>query len=121
MFLSQNLVPFALSLSKGERDKSKNQSRMPFWDYTLECSDGSYYTGHTDDLEKRVGEHQSGLIPDYTVGRLPVRLVFAQEMATRAEALAAERQIKGWSRAKMQALIKGDWEEISRLAQSSVE
>ncbi len=89
---------------------------MSFWVYMLKCRDGSFYTGHTDDLERRVGEHQSGLIPGYTKDKRPVELVFAEEFPTRLEALAAERQIKGWSRKKKLALIDGDWAEVSRLA-----
>lgn len=89
---------------------------MAFWVYILRCSDDSYYTGHTDNLEKRVGEHQSGLCDGYTRARLPVELVFSQQCATRIEALSAERQIKGWSRKKKQAMMRGDWAEVSRLA-----
>lgn len=89
---------------------------MAFWVYLLRCADGSYYAGHTDDLDKRIGEHTAGICGGYTATRLPVRLAFSQECATRIEALSFERQIKGWSRAKKEALIRGDWEEISRLA-----
>ena len=89
---------------------------MSFWVYILRCSDGSYYTGHTDDLENRIGSHQTGEMPGYTKTRLPVELVFTQEFATREEALAAELQIKGWSRAKKEALMRNDWLEVARLA-----
>ena len=89
---------------------------MSFYAYMLRCSDGSYYVGHTEDLESRFGAHQSGLIPGYTQKRRPVQLVWSQDFHTREEALAAERQIKGWSRAKKEALIRGDWEAISALA-----
>jgi len=89
---------------------------MAFWVYMLRCSDGSYYTGHTDDLEKRVAEHQTGEISGYTSTRRPVELVFDQEFATREEALSAELQIKGWSRKKKEAMIRGDWKEVQRLA-----
>ncbi|HEX2827350.1 MAG TPA: GIY-YIG nuclease family protein [Burkholderiales bacterium] len=88
---------------------------MAFWIYVLRCSDGSYYTGHTDNLEHRFNAHQSGEIPGYTQPRLPVELMFSQECATREEALAAELQIKGWSRAKKEALFRGDWAAINRL------
>jgi predicted GIY-YIG superfamily endonuclease len=91
---------------------------MPFWIYILRCSDGSYYTGHTDNLEKRMAEHQTGEILCYASKRLPVELVFSQEFQSRAEALERERQVKGWNRAKKEALIRGDWVEISRLARS---
>ena len=86
----------------------------------LRCSDGTYYTGHTDDLDARVGAHQSGLVDGYTQSRLPVELVWSQEFGERDEAFQAERQIKGWSRAKKEALIKGDWDSISRLASRGV-
>ena len=89
---------------------------MAFWVYLLRCADGSYYAGHTDDLEKRVGEHATGTCGGYTATRLPVELVWNQECATRIEALSFERQIKGWSHAKKEALIRGDWGEISKLA-----
>ena len=91
---------------------------MAFWVYMLECADDSYYVGHTDDLEKRMNEHDSGELGGYASirARRPVRLVFTQECTTREEALAVEFQIKGWSRKKKQALIRGDWSEVSRLA-----
>jgi len=89
---------------------------MAFWVYMLLCSDGSYYTGHTDNLEKRIAEHQAGEIPGYTSTRLPVDLVFKQDFPTRVEALAAEQQIKGWSRKKKEAMIRGDLKEVQRLA-----
>jgi len=88
----------------------------PFFVYMLRCSDDSYYTGHTDDLDLRMAQHHHGELPGYTQARRPVRLVWSQETATRDEALAAERQLKGWSRAKKEALIAGDWTAISRLA-----
>jgi predicted GIY-YIG superfamily endonuclease len=92
---------------------------MGFWAYMLHCADRSFYVGHTDDLEARIGVHQSGLIPGYTATRLPAKLVWADEFPTRYEALQAERQLKGWSRAKKLALIRGDWPLISRLAHGS--
>jgi predicted GIY-YIG superfamily endonuclease len=89
---------------------------MAFWVYMLQCVDQSYYVGHTNDLEKRILEHQTGDLDGYTATRRPVRVVFTQELPSREEALAAELQIKGWSRKKKQALIRGDWSDISRLA-----
>ncbi|MGH8658217.1 MAG: GIY-YIG nuclease family protein [Gammaproteobacteria bacterium] len=64
---------------------------MAFWVYILRCADGSYYTGHTDNLEKRIGEHETSAGGGYTKERLPVALVWSQECAAREEALAAER------------------------------
>ena len=89
---------------------------MSFWVYILGCTDKSYYTGHTDNLEKRIAEHQAGEYNSYTSTRLPVVVVFSQEFCSREEALVCERQIKGWSREKKEALMRGDWAEVSRLA-----
>ena len=89
---------------------------MPFWAYMLHCNAGRFYTGHTDDLERRVAQHQTGHFEGFTKRFLPVELVWAQEFMTRDEAKVAELKIKGWSRAKKLALIRGDWEAISRLA-----
>ncbi len=91
---------------------------MPFWTYMLHCADRSFYTGHTDDLQTRVAQHETGAIPGYTQNRRPIKLVWSQEFGTRMEALEAERQIKGWSRAKKLALIREDWKRISTLARS---
>ena len=89
-----------------------------FWVYILKCSDSSYYTGHTDNLEQRFSQHQQRYFPAcYTAARLPVELVFSHSFSTREEALASERQIKGWSRKKKEAMMAGDWSEVSRLAQ----
>ena len=91
---------------------------MPFYVYLLRCSDGSYYTGHTEDLEIRLAEHQTGAFPGYTHKRLPVELVFSDEFQAREDALDREKQIKGWSRAKKEALIKGDWERLKEWSRS---
>ncbi len=61
--------------------------------------------------------HKSGEIAGYTSSRLPIKLVFSEEFPSREEALVSEKRIKGWSRKKKEALIKGDWKKISRLAQ----
>jgi predicted GIY-YIG superfamily endonuclease len=92
---------------------------MSFWVYILECADGSYYTGHTENLEKRIAEHQQKFFHCYTESRLPVKLVFCSEFTTRVEALASERQIKGWSRNKKKALIDSDWEALVRYAKNN--
>ncbi len=89
-----------------------------FWAYLLHCADGSLYCGHTDELEHRIATYQHGQIRGYTHSRRPVTLVWSQDFATRYEALPAERQIKGWSKAKKQALIAGDWELVSLLARN---
>jgi putative endonuclease len=88
-----------------------------FFVYILRCSDNSLYTGHTDNLEKRLSEHQSADCPScYTSSKLPVELVFYTTFGSRDEAIDAERQIKGWSRTKKQALIENDFEKIRLLA-----
>jgi putative endonuclease len=87
-----------------------------FWCYMLHCRGGYFYVGLTDDIERRSGEHKSGLIPGFTADHQPVELVWSQDFPTRDEAKASEKQIKGWSRAKKLALIRGDWGRISNLA-----
>ncbi len=89
----------------------------PFFVYLLHCSDGSYYCGHTDDLDARLQQHHTGQI-GYTSTRKPVELVWQGEFETREGAIGFEQQIKGWSRAKKEALIRGDWDEIRQLARS---
>ena len=89
---------------------------MAFYVYILKCANGKYYTGHTDDLEKRIGQHRSGAIKGYTSEHLPVTLMWAQDFPTRYEALDAEMKIKGWSQSKKEALIRGDWGGVSFFA-----
>jgi predicted GIY-YIG superfamily endonuclease len=101
------------------RDPATAQSLMAFWIYILRCADRSYYVGHTDDIELRLAKHRAGEYAGYTRSRLPVELAFMEEFASRSDAFARERQIKGWSRAKKAALIRGDWDEVSRLARPS--
>ena len=91
-----------------------------YWLYILQCADGSYYTGHTDNLEKRLYEHQHKLIKCYTSSRLPIRLVYSHQFEKRQEALARERQIKGWTRKKKQALIRGDWSTLVKYSQGKM-
>ena len=88
-----------------------------FWIYMLECVDGSFYTGHTDNLSVRIAQHEQGTFIDcYTFQRRPLKLVYSQEFPTRHQAFQAERKIKNWSRAKKIALIKGNWQELSAKA-----
>lgn len=83
-----------------------------FYAYLLKCADGFYYTGHTDNLEMRLGQHQSGHFGGYTSTRRPVALVWSSRFQTREDAFAFEQRIKGWSRAKKEALIAGDWQAV---------
>ena len=87
-----------------------------FWAYILHCRGGAFYTGHTDNLEARIAGHEAGQVAGFTADRLPVALVWSQEFPTRIEALEAERRIKGWSRAKKMALIRGDFSALSALS-----
>lgn len=92
---------------------------MGAWLYILRCRDGSYYTGTTRaDLERRIVEHQSGYFPGYTETRRPVELAYSEYFDTITDAIAAERQIKGWSRAKKEALMAGDFARLEDLARS---
>src|SRR5256885_8604057 len=86
--------------------------------YMLLCADESYYVGSAtgDDLEKRIAEHQTGAYPGYTFFRRPVELVWSEHFERITDAIAAERKLKGWSRAKKEALIKGDWGRVRHLA-----
>lgn len=89
----------------------------PFYVYLLHCSDGSYYCGQTDNIEARMQQHHAGKI-GYTSTRKPVELAWQGEFETREGAIEFEQQIKGWSRAKKEALVRGDWDEIKHLAPS---
>jgi predicted GIY-YIG superfamily endonuclease len=95
------------------------RKQMSFWVYILRCADGSYYTGHTEDLETRIAHHRAGELGGYTATRLPVRLVFSQEFQSREEALGCELRIKGWGRKKKEAMMRDNWAEVSQLARSS--
>jgi putative endonuclease len=87
--------------------------------YMLRCRDGRYYVGTTrGSLEQRIAEHNAGRFGGFTASRTPVKLVFQQEFQFITDAIAAERQIKGWSRAKKEALIAGDWSRLSTLARN---
>ena len=87
--------------------------------YILACRDGSYYVGSTRaSLEERVAQHNAGTLGGYTASRRPVKLVFHQEFDRITDAIAAERQLKNWGRAKKEALIRGDFDALRRLAKS---
>ena len=87
-----------------------------FFLYILKCNDGSYYTGHTDEIEKRIAENILGNTSSYTSTRLSIELVFVQNFNSRAGAIDMERRIKKWSRKKKEALIEGNWEKVSFFA-----
>jgi predicted GIY-YIG superfamily endonuclease len=91
---------------------------MIFTTYILRCSDGSYYTGHTDNFDVRVNQHYVAT-DGYVAERRPFIVVWIGEFETRADALAFELKLKGWSRAKKEALIAGDWNLVSKLSKTS--
>jgi putative endonuclease len=86
--------------------------------YMLVCRDGSYYVGSAtgEDLAPRIAQHQSSAFPGYTATRRPVKLVWSEYFSQITDAIATERKIKGWSRAKKEALISNDWTSIVRLS-----
>ncbi len=88
---------------------------MPYM-YILECADGSYYTGSTKDLERRLWEHQNGLGAKHTAKRLPVKLVYCEECDRIDDAFYREKQVQGWSRKKKEALMVSDTNQLHLLA-----
>ena len=83
----------------------------------LQCRDKSYYTGVTRNVEKRVYEHQQGLLKNsYTHSRRPVQLIFTESFSKPLEAIEREKQIKGWSRKKKEALVSGDFAGLQKLS-----
>jgi putative endonuclease len=87
--------------------------------YILECSDGSYYTGSTVNLEQRLWQHQQGLGANHTRKHLPVKLVYSESYDRVADAFYREKQVQGWSRAKKKALIEGRFEDLPKLAKTA--
>ena len=89
--------------------------------YILECSDRTYYTGVTNDLDKRLIQHNSGLNKEaYTHKRRPVELVFSELFTDIKQAIAFEKQVKGWRWEQKQALINDEWEKLPELSKSSL-
>ncbi|MFD2562136.1 GIY-YIG nuclease family protein [Aquimarina rubra] len=85
--------------------------------YILECSDGTYYTGSTKDLKKRLQQHQNGEGANHTKKRLPVKLLYYEQYDRIDTAFYREKQVQGWSRAKKEALMRGDIEELHMLSE----
>jgi len=86
--------------------------------YILLCSNGEYYVGSTENLERRLKEHESGHGCDFTKAHLPVKLMYTEEYPTIEEAYKRERQLHGWTRAKKEALISGNIELLKQLSKS---
>lgn len=90
---------------------------MNAWVYILLCADGSYYVGSARGLlDHRIGQHHAGEMAGYTSKRRPVTLVWSQDFQFITDAIAFERRIKGWSRAKKEALIRGEYEKLPDLS-----
>ena len=89
---------------------------MAFWVYILRCRTGHCYVGSTENLEVRLAQHESGFFEGYTSTRLPVILVYSEEVPTRTDAVQREFQIKNWSRGKKEAFIQGDFDRLYQLA-----
>jgi putative endonuclease len=101
-------------MSKGARETMQLNGAFV---YILRCADGSYYVGSTrGTLEVRIAQHNAGTFGGYTARRRPVTIVFQQEFDRITDAIAAERQLKGWRRAKKEALIQGDYSTLPELA-----
>ena len=86
--------------------------------YILKCSDGSFYAGSTTNLENRVKTHNQGKGATYTSKRRPVQLIYHEQFKSFDDAVQRERQVKKWSRAKKEALIRGEMETLQKLSKS---
>ncbi len=84
--------------------------------YILQCNDGSYYTGSTKDIERRLAQHQNGEGANHTKKRLPVKLLYYEKYNRIDTAFYREKQVQGWSRAKKEALMRGDLDELPGLS-----
>lgn len=91
---------------------------MGYFVYILRCADSSYYTGLTENLEIRLAQHQTGELPGYTKSGRPVQLVFSIEFSSLDDAIDRERQIKGRSRAKKEALMAENWPRLVELSRN---
>ena len=91
---------------------------MKGWMYILECADGSYYTGSTKDIMRRIKQHQSGEGANFTKKRLPVKLVYLEEHKRIASAFYREKAVQKWRRQKKEALIYGQHQKLPELSKS---
>lgn len=107
-----------------ERSESKgvpgnvSKTMQSSWVYIVECADGSYYTGATINLEQRIGQHNSGTFDGYTSSRRPVKVLWSQEFTDIRDSIEAERTLKKWTRAKKEALMRGDFELLTDVTQN---
>jgi predicted GIY-YIG superfamily endonuclease len=87
-----------------------------WYTYILKCADGSFYTGHTNNIIERLCRHNAGRGPKWTACRLPVELAYQEHHENEESAVKRENQIKKWSRSKKKALIQGNAEKLKSLS-----
>ena len=110
----QALEPRAVAITESAIN---SREMKQYFVYILRCSDGSYYTGVTNNIDRRMYEHENGLDPKpYTFKRRPLTLVFQESYNDINQAIAFEKQIKGWKRSKKEAIINGDWHLLPELS-----
>ncbi len=108
-----------VSQSSHDDNQIENTFMKYYYVYIVKCSDGSYYTGITNNVERRIAEHNKGINRDcYTFNRRPVELVFSVYFIDPQQAIKLEKQIKGWTRKKKEAIIQGNWNELKILSKS---
>lgn len=91
--------------------------KSSYFVYILKCFDDSYYVGVTNDIERRIFEHESGFDPNsYTFNKRPLKQIYYEEFLKVMDAILFEKQLKGWTKEKKKALIREDWDEIVRLS-----
>src|SRR5690606_27738723 len=127
--LSLSIVTLSLSivtLSLSKRDffpifnYQLRLTMKQYYVYILKCCDDSYYTGITNNIERRFAEHQEGINKtSYTFRRRPIELVFSMMFKDVRQAIAFEKQVKGWSRKKKEAIINNQWELLPELSRTS--
>jgi putative endonuclease len=103
--------------SRSRRSRRAKKKKMTGYTYILECASGSFYTGSTIDLERRIWQHQNGEGANHTKKYLPVKLVYFETYKRIDEAFYREKQIQGWGRKKKIALINSMTEELKKLAE----
>lgn len=84
---------------------------MPWFTYMLRCKDDSFYVGISNDVQKRVQLHNTGIGSSYLLNKLPVKLIYSEKYANKSQARKREIQLKGWSKTKKEKLISGIWKQ----------